>query len=107
MPCIICGKGFNDGDVTHVTRKGTYGSRSYRRTGIEVHHGCLIKGQWERENPDLKLDENLYDHLRYVYSYKGNHWTLDTYKLTKMTQEELDKKQNLLYTKLAKKKLLS
>ena len=107
--CIICGEdiqieepvcllkcgSFNNGRGNKFMGSGGSGPRMY------VHKPCIIRIQWEKEYPELKLETIYYDYLR-----KGIHkgqitWKFNNIALKNFTQEELDS----LIPKLAKKLL--
>ena len=106
--CIFCEKEIDHEAIIFKLKRGSHGNyiAGFRDSGMEIHSRCLMKFLWDREYPELKLQDITYNHLHKGKSYKdGPFWKIGTYKLTKYTQEEIEKKERNHYKKIAKELL--
>lgn len=103
--CIFCDEEIKTEEYLFKLKKGKYSSYNvgFRSSGLVIHNKCLMKFLWAKEHSDLKLRDETYEHLHKGTSIDDElFWKIGTYKITKMTQENIERIEINHYKKMAK-----
>ena len=104
--CLLCDKEIVHEELKFKLKKETKVGK-YRTTNLQIHQTCLHKFIWDKQYPHLKLNDFLIENLSITQSIDGDKgWKIGTYKITKFTQENIDRIEKNLIKKMAKKELL-
>ena len=106
--CLLCQKEIGHKEILYKLKRGTYSiyHAGFRDSGLEIHSRCIMKLLWDRDYPKLKLKDTTYEFLSKGTSIHHEiFWKIGTYKITKMTQENIERIETNHYKKLAKEML--